>query len=114
MPQEGKTAMSVKKTLLATLALCSALGTLAVPVTFQVDLSQQVANQQFDPGADQVEARGFFNNWSGGFVLEPSAADQNVYVGTAEIEGVLDTAVEYKFVKIIGGNATWETRGNRS
>ncbi len=35
-------------------------------VTFQVDVSQQIALGNFTPGTSSVEVRGLFNGWSGG------------------------------------------------
>jgi hypothetical protein len=98
----------------AALSLCSALGALAVPVTFQVDMSYQAAQAQFDPSADKVEARGSFNGWSAGFALTNSVDNPTLYTGATEIAGDAASTVEYKFVKISAGTETWETSNNRS
>lgn len=100
--------------LIAGLLLGSATGALAVPVTFQVDMSYQEAQGSFDPTVDQVEARGAFNGWSGGFQLAPTVANTNIYAGTFDVSGTAGSAVEYKFVRVTGGNANWESNNNRS
>ena len=53
--------------------LVGELPTTTYPVTFQVDMSAQLANGNFNPGnGDQVEARGSFNGNAGGFFLTAS------------------------------------------
>jgi hypothetical protein len=106
--------MKLKPVLFSALALCSALGIQAVPVTFQVDMSYQAAQGLFDPTADVVEARGVFNGWSGGFTLTNSVDNPNIYSGTTDIAGDAGSSQEYKFVAVIAGSANWETINNRS
>ncbi|MEW6156678.1 MAG: carbohydrate-binding module family 20 domain-containing protein [Verrucomicrobiota bacterium] len=103
-----------KKLLLVALALSTALGTLAVPVTFQVDMSYQFAQGLFDPANDQIEVRGSFNNWSGGFALASTASKPYLYTGTTEVAGNAGTTVEFKFVRVSGGAANWESINNRA
>jgi hypothetical protein len=100
--------------ILSALALASTAAAYAVPVTFQVDMSYQAAQGLFDPSTQQVEARGAFNNWSGGFALAPTATNATVYSGTTDVAGSAGSSVEYKFVTLTGGNANWESIGNRS
>ena len=90
------------------------LGGPAVDVTFQVDMSVQIANGAFTSGG-LVEARGIFQNpgWSGGFTLtnNPAAANTNIYFGTYGITNIPPGGqIEYKFVR----NGTgWENINNR-
>src|SRR5947209_4576071 len=106
--------MKFKPFLLAALALCSAAVTQAVSVTFQVDMSYQTAQGLFDPTSDQVEARGSFNGWSGGFALTNTVENPDIYSGTTDIVGDAGSTVEYKFVTLIAGAANWESNNNRS
>jgi hypothetical protein len=106
--------MTIRKIITAVLSLGSVVGAMAVPVTFQVNMGHQVSLGAFDPAANQVEVRGSFNNWSGGFALTQSATDPNLYVGTTEVAGAAGSTVEYKFVTLINGTAGWETSNNRS
>jgi hypothetical protein len=106
--------MIKKLVLAAAVSFCSAVGVLGVPVTFQVNMGFQASQGAFDPATQQVEVRGSFNNWGGGFALAPSATDPNLYVGTTDVAGAAGSAVEYKFVTLSGGTANWETSNNRS
>lgn len=115
MAQEGIFFPYMKKSFLwAIMLVCSAIGAFAVPVTFQVDLGPQINLGSFDPAADTVEVRGSFNGWGGGFALTPTSAGSTIYTGTREIAGDAGSNVEFKFVKLIGGTANWESRPNRS
>jgi hypothetical protein len=50
------------------------------PLVFQVDLTVQVAQGNFDPATGFVEARGSFNNnWAGGFTLTNSPDNTSIY-----------------------------------
>lgn len=82
----------------------------AVPVTFRVDMSVKAGEGVFDPLVDTVDVRGTFNNWSAGTPLEDADGDL-VYEGTAEMMG---GNIEYKFVYVQAGVDQWESRGNRS
>ncbi len=75
------------------------------PVSFQVDMTAQIANGSFDPGGgDQIQARGSFQGWTGGFWLTNSLADTNRYSGTYDIPSAPGTPFEYKFVSIKAGD----------
>jgi hypothetical protein len=54
-------------------------------LTFQVDMSQQIAFSQFVPGVDQVWVQGSFNGW-GQLVLtnDPAAPNTNLYTGSVD------------------------------
>jgi hypothetical protein len=69
-------------------------------VTFQVDMSLQIAAGRFNPGAgDTVEVRGSFENWTAGqYVLAQSPTNANVYTGTVPIVGAVGSGESYKFV----------------
>lgn len=83
-------------------------------VTFQVDMSVQVKDGNFNPppnGTDFVEGRGSFNGWNGGFALtnNPNAANSNLYTGTAAVVAPPTLPVYYKFC-VDDGNGVlgWE------
>jgi hypothetical protein len=97
----------------AGLALCvTGLANANTIVTFQVDMTQQIANAAFTPGVNVVNARGSFNGW-GTFQLtnNPSASNTNLYTGvindTSDANGAL---MNYKFCIDSGG---WESGNDR-
>jgi hypothetical protein len=87
------------------------------PVTFQVDMTEQIANGTFNPGnGDTVYAAGTFQNtpWTG-FQLtnNPAAANTNIYTGTY-IDYNLTNSVElFKFNKVVSGVTDYEGVDNR-
>lgn len=88
-------------------------------VTFQVDMTEQIALGNFNPESDYVEVRGMGlpNSWYGGnsLVNDPSImrtnsfgiVSSNVWVGTFPVTGSPGGADEYKYV--IQPNGYWET-----
>src|SRR5260370_21058697 len=52
------------------------------PLIFQVNMAVQTALGNFNPATDLVEARGTFNNWTGGFALTNSLANTTLFSGT--------------------------------
>jgi hypothetical protein len=87
------------------------------PVTFQVDMTEQIANGKFNPGnGDTVYASGSFqtNAWTG-FLLtnNPAAANTNIYSGTYQDENPTNTAEQYKFYEVSGGTTNYEASDNR-
>lgn len=88
-------------------------------VTFQVDMSVQIAKGNFDPSSATVEARGSFNNWGGTQLLltnNPSAANTNVYSGVFPIvagKGTTPT-IQYKYWASDEGNGGWELPASTS
>jgi hypothetical protein len=84
----------------------------AIPVTFRVNMSAQVARGAFDPASGTVNLAGPFNNWSTTATqLTNSPTDPYVYQGTVEISGVSPGGnVPFKFV---ANGATWETGNDR-
>jgi hypothetical protein len=93
-------------------------------VTFRVDMTAQIASGAFNPGGgDQVQARGAFQGWTGGFWLTNGPGNTNIYSGTYNITDAPGTVEPYKFVIIQYGNDpnSWNTAesldfldGNRS
>lgn len=80
--------------------------TVSIDVTFQVNMSVQIAAGNFDPEAGTVSVAGEFNAWTAsGFELTRSMEDTNIWVGTTNLSGALGSALLYKFV-MNGG--TWE------
>lgn len=89
-------------------------------VTFQEDLSQQIALGNFNPATDQAVVRGIFNNWSGtDFALtnDPSIlrtnqyglVTSNVWVGTFSIVGSPGGAEAFKYVLATIGGDHWDS-----
>jgi hypothetical protein len=77
------------------------------PVTFQVDMTKLIQNNNFTNGVDTVAVAGSFNGW----VVSPSPADSyltndpsatgdasNLYTGTIDIGDAPGTVEQYKFV----------------
>src|SRR5436190_7367989 len=89
---------------------------LAVPVTFQLNVSVQKALGAFDPAADTITAAGTFNSWNTtALVLTPTAANADIYTGT--VDDTADTVggnAQYKFIITRSGNANWESINNRT
>jgi len=58
--------------------------TVSSDVTFQVNMSVQIALGSFDPAASTVSVAGEFNGWSASdFMLTQSVTDPDLWVGTA-------------------------------
>lgn len=76
------------------------------PVTFQVNLSLQMAQGNFDPSSGTVSVAGEFNNWSASASpLMRSLTDSNVWTDTLTLTGAVGTVVSYKYVL---NGSTWE------
>jgi hypothetical protein len=101
---------------LIALLFCTALATLAVPVTFQLDLQSRIDNLEFTPGTDRIVVRGNFNDWSGSsVVLAPTEAGSPIYTATTEVTNQVGSTVEFKFVQVRDGTADiWENDPNRA
>src|SRR5688572_30426635 len=94
-------------------AFSAVLVAAAVPVTFQVDMTRQIALGVFDPALQGVEVRGAFNGWTGGQApLAPSAGNANIYTGTFSLEGAPGANINYKFVRTPGDG--WESTPDRT
>src|SRR5260370_37089323 len=77
------------------------------PLIFQVNMAVQTALGNFNPATDLVEARGTFNNWTGGFALTNSLDNTTPFSCTLlDTIDPLGSAVQYQFVL---NSATWET-----
>lgn len=92
---------------------------LAVPVTYNVDMSVQTALGNFHPGVDTVLVSGTFCNWTTTNVMTATVADTNVYTlafnDTADAVGGYE---DHKFVINPNGNSSgaslnWESIPNR-
>lgn len=78
-------------------------------ITFQVDMTAQIAVGRFAPGSDSVEVRGSFNGWNPGQYMltnNPSSASPNVYIGVVPVAGMPKSGETYKFVFT---DSTWGT-----
>lgn len=102
----------------------------AVDVTYQVDMSEQIAQGNFNPAnGDTVFVAGNFATTGGGtwlqtatdgstnYILHPSGTNANLYIGTFNITNAVGTYENHQFVMNPGGNfgnLMWETAvGNR-
>ena len=84
------------------------------PVTFVVNLNQQISLGRFNPATDFLEIRGGMNSWGGGTTWRLADGDSDgIYTGTFNIEGTAATTVEYKFYNTAVGIG-YETTPNRS
>ncbi len=69
----------------------------AVPIVFQVHMSQQIALGNFDPSADFVDLAGSFNDWGGNPLLPLADADGDT-VYSVTVDGFTPTdVIEFKF-----------------
>src|SRR5688572_27489857 len=103
-------------TSLFALFICTAFTTLAVPVTFQLDLQSRIDSAEFVPGTDQIVVRGNFNGWAGNtLALAPTQAGSSIYTATTDVTNQAGSTVEFKFVQIREGTADiWESTPNRA
>ena len=84
------------------------------PVTFAVNMNQQISLGRFNPATDFLEIRGGMNSWGGGTTWRLADGDSDgIYTGTFNIEGTAATTVEYKFYNTAFGIG-YETTPNRS
>jgi arabinogalactan endo-1,4-beta-galactosidase len=97
--------------IVALVVLISAPGTQALtPVTFQVDMSVQIALGSFNPGAgERVTVAGdLINNWSAtASELTNSTPNTNLYRGTFHLTNAVGRTVNYKFLMA----GVWENNG---
>lgn len=86
------------------------------PVTFRVDLAQQINVGAFHPATDTIDVRGNFNGWAGGANIltnDPAIlrtnqyglVTTNVYVTTVDVSASHAAAMAFKFVI---NSANWE------
>jgi hypothetical protein len=80
------------------------------PVTFSVDMNQQITLGNFNPTGGVVQVRGPNNNWDPGFALTDGDGD-GVYTGTVNVIGAPGTSVTYKFWAT---GLTWESTSDRT
>ena len=86
-------------------------------LTFQVDMSAQVLNGNFDPFTGTVEVRGSFNGWGSTATYctnDPFALNTNLYTAVVTVVDGLGVRQEYKFWASVPVNTGWETSPNRS
>jgi len=91
-----------------------------VQVLFQVDMSVQILNGNFDPDNDMIVVRGDhanLGNWGGAveLALETGTNTYSAWINFDNL--VIGNAIEYKYVILVGGDenaATWESSDNRS
>ena len=84
-------------------------------VTFQVDMTAQVLNGNFDPSTGTVELRGNFNGWGTPQILctnDLNAANTNLYSTVVKISDSPAATEQYKFWASVPVNSGWETMAN--
>ncbi len=101
------------------LVLASNFPATANQVTYQVDMSVQIALGNFNPAnGDTVRAAGTFTaiDWTTGSILTPSSGNPNIYEGTFANDVAASGWVDYRFIRDVGGTGTslnWETSALR-
>ncbi len=85
-----------------------------IPLTFQMDMSVQIALGAFDPEAGTVSVAGdALNNWNvTTSMLTRGTTETNLWTGTFDVTSVAGNVIFYKFV--MNDGATWESIDNRS
>ncbi len=82
-------------------------------ISFSVDMSVQICENLFDPGAgDIVVTRGAFNDW-GGNAQQLTDNGSEVYEATFALEGTPGATVFYKYVMVQAAGDFWEGDPNR-
>ena len=76
-------------------------------VTFQVDMSVQIANAKFDPAAQTVEVRGDLIGWGPGLTLISDAGKPYIYTNSYSYSGSAGDTHPYKFW--FSGPDVWES-----
>ncbi|NQV30223.1 MAG: lamin tail domain-containing protein [Candidatus Marinimicrobia bacterium] len=97
------------------------VGATNVEVFIQVDMTVQLLNGNYDPGAgDLIVIRGDhdnFGNWGGATLMTLDPEQTNVYTHLSSFDNVpIGSGFEYKFVILTGGDvdaAIWEGSPNR-
>ena len=87
-----------KYALWAGLLLCTAVGALAVPVTFTVSMEYQSTNASptFTPPGDTVEIKGSFNGWTAGIAMA-NVPGTYQYTNTIDVAGNPGDTIQFKF-----------------
>ena len=87
------------------------------PVTFAVNMNQQISLGRFNPATDFLEIRGGMNSWGGGTAWRLTDGDSDgIYTGTFRIEGAANAPVVYKFQSSAAGapDSGYEAIPNRT
>jgi hypothetical protein len=80
--------------------------------TFQVDMTAQVLNGNFDPSVGTVELRGNFNGWGTPQILctnNLAAPNTNIYSVVVPLVDGVGAREQYKFWSTVPVNSGWET-----
>jgi len=80
--------------------------------TFQVDMTAQVLNGNFEPTVGSVELRGNFNGWGTPQILctnNPAAPNTNIYSVVVSLVDGVGAREQYKFWSTVPVNGGWET-----
>ncbi len=92
------------------LVLGSAALASSAEITFQVNMSAQIALGNFDPNNDAVFVAGDpINAWStSSSPLASSSTDTNLWVGTFDVQADAGATVSYKYVLNTANGTVWE------
>ena len=85
-------------------------------VMFQVDMTAEILNGNFTPGAGTVEVRGDFNGWGTPQILctnDLAAVNTNLYSAVVHFMDGIGASHQYKFWSMIAPNGGWENGNNR-
>jgi hypothetical protein len=98
------------KALAIAVAVSSADLATASQVTFQVNMSSQIALGNFNPAADTVVVAGdAINSWSpSASPLASTTANTNIYAGTFDVTGASGGTGQYKYVINATSGQVWE------
>lgn len=109
--------ITIHQCLTAGLLLGSAFGLVAVPVTFQANMSYQIAQGYFNPATSTISVHGNFtpageSGWGTAVALTNSPGNTNLYTGTYDVTGTAGNTYSYKLVTNDGSDH-WENDPNR-
>lgn len=96
----------VKSLLVSTVLFCAVAVTSADPVVFNVNMSVQQADGNFNPAnGDSVLLEGLNGDWTTGIAMVPSSGDPLVYTISSNLTA--NTWQDFKFVIAPGNGGSW-------
>ncbi|MBN1765788.1 MAG: hypothetical protein JW860_11060, partial [Sedimentisphaerales bacterium] len=99
----SQSAFATDKLLMIGVNLNESGGPTEAPVTFNVDMNKHILSGEFNPGSDNVDVAGSFNEWAGSGFMADDDGD-GIYTITVPAMAIGDT-IEFKY-RI---NANWDT-----
>jgi hypothetical protein len=84
-------------------------------ISFECDMSIEMAAARFDPMTDILSVRGNFNGWSSVDVMLPTLTNPNVFgVNIPHAAATAGESIAYKFAYTTSTGDVWEAGGNYS